>query len=124
MKKSVKLVLSSLILVSLTGCPLNITYSPNNGGNNSTNSSKDSSSLSNNQSSSSTSFITNSNNSSTSSNNSSTSFDNKEIILDLYASNDIHGRISENINEDEPGIAKLATYLNNRKNEIKMDIFI
>ena len=104
MKKSVKLVLSSLILVSLTGCPLEITYSPNNGESSNTGTSSYKTSTSSN------SLITNSNNT-------STSFDNNEIILDIYASNDIHGRISENKTENEPGIAKLATYLNERKSE-------
>ena len=36
-------------------------------------------------------------------------------IIDIYASNDIHGRVSENASENEPGIAKLATYLDNKK---------
>ena len=37
------------------------------------------------------------------------------IILDIYATNDFHGRISENTSLNEPGISKLSTYLKNKK---------
>ena len=37
------------------------------------------------------------------------------IILDVYATNDFHGRISENSSLNEPGISKLSTYLKNKK---------
>lgn len=38
-----------------------------------------------------------------------------EEIIDLYAVNDFHGAILEN--GDEPGLAKMATYLKNKKQE-------
>lgn len=40
-----------------------------------------------------------------------------EMLIDIYSTNDFHGRISENSSLYEPGIAKLATYLDNRKAE-------
>ena len=36
-------------------------------------------------------------------------------LIDIYAINDFHGRISYNYNENEPGIAKLATFLDTKK---------
>lgn len=55
--------------------------------------------------------------SSTSSSSISTDVKNENIILDFYAINDFHGRISEREDENVPGIAKLATYLKDRKKE-------
>ena len=45
------------------------------------------------------------------------SIDNEPKVIEIYASNDVHGRISENVYENEPGISKLATFLKERKAE-------
>ena len=124
MKNRIKLLVSSFILLTLTGCPLDAT-NPNISSSSSTSSALSSSLTSSTLSSSSSSIILNDSTSQITSSNSSsysTSKDdvnNKEIILDFYATNDFHGRISENTSESEPGIAKLATYLKNKKNENK-----
>ena len=48
---------------------------------------------------------------------------NKEKTIEIYAFNDFHGRISENRYENEPGISKLATYLENQR-EISDEVVV
>ena len=50
-----------------------------------------------------------------STNSSITSATPNTLTLDIYASNDIHGRVSENSGYNEPGIAKLTSYLQEKK---------
>ena len=40
---------------------------------------------------------------------------NDPIVVDIYAFNDLHGRISEDNKESEPGISKISTFLKNQK---------
>ena len=39
----------------------------------------------------------------------------KDVILDLYSLNDLHGRISENYDRNVPGISKISTFLKQEK---------
>ena len=97
--------LSSALVFVLTGCAINYPMSNN------TSSSKGNW-LS--------SFINGLNNTSTNKISSSDSAQSNKpgtVILDIYATNDFHGRVSENSSQNEPGIAKLATYLDDRKEE-------
>ena len=122
-----KLVVSSFLAFSLTGCQLGFFNSANNSTSNNVTSSSSSSKynpidefLNSSKTSSNTSSKTSSNSSKiTGTSSSSTSKeDGKEtVVLDIYASNDIHGRVSENASINEPGIAKLSTYLSERKAE-------
>ena len=48
---------------------------------------------------------------------------NKERTIEIYAFNDFHGRISENIYENEPGISKLASYLEKQR-EISDEVVV
>ncbi len=41
----------------------------------------------------------------------------KKVYLDFYSINDFHGRISENQDENEPGISKISSYLNDLKSK-------
>ena len=50
-----------------------------------------------------------------SSQNSTTNQDN--IIIDIYALNDLHGRISEQSSESIPGISKISSYLKEKKSK-------
>lgn len=65
----------------------------------------------------SSSLITSSISSSSSVSSSSSTLKPSEMLLDIYSTNDFHGRVSENTSLYEPGIAKLATYLDDRKAE-------
>ncbi len=95
-----KSILAVLLLVNLSGCQLTSNIS----------STKDSSYIINKNSSTSSYIIDSSNT------NSDTSIEKEEkIILDFYAINDFHGRISEDKSRNVPGIAKLATYLDNER---------
>lgn len=49
--------------------------------------------------------------------------DNNPKIIDFYASNDFHGRISEISSKNVPGISKLSTYLKNKK-ELNKEGFV
>ena len=40
---------------------------------------------------------------------------NRESIIDIYATNDVHGRVSLDTSSNEPGIARIATYLEQKK---------
>lgn len=88
-------------------------------GSNITSSSETSSSSTNSVISSviSSSLITSSISSSSSVLSSSSTLKPSEMLLDIYSTNDFHGRVSENTSLYEPGIAKLATYLDDRKAE-------
>ena len=109
MKKSKLIVLSFLLLVN-TGCDFNFTSSIINVSNSSI------SNTSFNSVSSVSSIITSSS--------SDVSEDkNKEKTIEIYAFNDFHGRISENKYENEPGISKLASYLDNQR-KIKDEVVV
>lgn len=47
----------------------------------------------------------------------------EEKTIEIYAFNDFHGRISENIYENEPGISKLASYLEKQR-EISDEVVV
>jgi len=118
MIKSTKLISSCIMLFLLTGCPLDLTLT-NNSNSNSNNSKTNSNNSSNTSYSSNSSNIDDNSSSikTTITSSSNGNIADKSIILDFYATNDFHGRISENASESEPGIAKLATYLKDRKSE-------
>ena len=42
---------------------------------------------------------------------------NDSVVIDIYAFNDLHGRISEN--DNEPGISKLSSFLKNKNTSIR-----
>ena len=48
----------------------------------------------------------------------------KPVSIDIYAFNDVHGRVSENRSSSEPGISKLSSYLKSKKNENDNTIII
>ena len=96
MKKISNLVLYGLIIISLSSC----------------NNIKGSSSTS--------SIGTSTDSSNVSSNNTSNSVSsniNEVKTIDFYSINDFHGRISQRRDENSPGISKLSTYLNSKKEE-------
>lgn len=98
MKKISNLVLYGLIIISLSSC--------NN--------------IKGGSSSSTSSIGTSTDSSNVSSNNTSNSVSsniNEVKTIDFYSINDFHGRISQRRDENSPGISKLSTYLNSKKEE-------
>lgn len=121
MKKSIKILMTSILSLTFSSCILEpVNTSNNNSSSNSNiivNSTTSSFNFTSSESNNSSITINNSSVSSISSTSTNNDKKDETKIIDIYATNDFHGRISENEEENEPGIAKLATYLNNRKKE-------
>ena len=123
MKKSKLMVLSFLLLVN-TGCNAKITSSIiSNINSNSSSSNYSSVSSSSTSISSSSSSIVSSETSTITSSSNNSEEKVEEKTIEIYAFNDFHGRISENKYENEPGISKLASYLDNER-KIKDEVVV
>ena len=124
MKKSKLIVLSFLLLVN-TGCDFNFTSSiiSNINSNVSSSSYSSVSSSSTSISSSSSSIISSKTSTITSSISNNSEEKDEEKTIEIYAFNDFHGRISENRSANEPGISKLASYLDNQR-KIKDEVVV
>ena len=124
MKKSKLIVLSFLLLVN-TGCDFNFTSSiiSNINSNVSSSSYSSVSSSSTSISSSSSSIISSKTSTITSSISNNSEEKEEEKTIEIYAFNDFHGRISENRSANEPGISKLASYLDNQR-KIKDEVVV
>lgn len=131
MNKRLSKILSSIMLLTLTGCTISF-GSTSSKISSSLSSSSNSTSTTSNSSSTSTSLLSSSSTSlntdvitststSSSTSSSSSSEEDKPVVgkrvIDIYASNDFHGRVSTNNNENVPGVAKLTTFLKNKKAE-------
>lgn len=121
--KRIKILLMGILLFSLSGCENFYFLSSNRKISSSSNmdwfysllSKRDSTLSSKIENSNSSSIKTTS---SDNSNKNSTIINGEETkIIDIYATNDFHGRISENSDIYEPGIAKLSTFLKEKKKE-------
>ncbi len=107
-----------IILLTLLGCE-NVNLSSNrNSSSNLQNSSND-----NSQVSTSSSLISSTDISISTSLSSNIDKDESPKLIDLYATNDFHGRISEISSKSVPGISKLSTYLKNKK-ELNSEGFV
>ena len=113
-----KNILLITLLFTMSGCTIVPSISNNISSINTSSSnvsSTSSSTSSSNTSSISSSTIVTDSSTNNSTNSSITSATPNTLTLDIYASNDIHGRVSENSGYNEPGIAKLTSYLQEKK---------